>query len=216
MRTIIAVAATAGAAALAQDLNQTIVGCVEVECPASSTDNANDNCTVANTGSFSSIGLTRVPTNNSALAGLSWAKGFNITDSSSGRSFHNSFYLGTPPEFELNSSTGACAVFLHGVSGALSFGQNETDATAEGTCGDAMGSACVDALVSRARSLVDGYSGGLSNSDACSRLQKDLEDSMDDACQPVSGGDWTSFVGVGEFGSKFIGLWIVADQDCEL
>lgn len=200
MRTTLTITALAVAAAQAQDLNQTIIGCVEVECLAAA-DNVNDNCSIADTGSFPSIGLTRVPTGNSALSGLSWVKGFNITDANSQRTFHSSFYLGTPPELNLSSSTGACAVFLHGVSGSLSFGQNETAATAEGTCADAMGSSCVDALVSRARTLVDGYSkedNRPSISDTCARLQKDLEDGKDDACAPINGGDWTNFTGVGK------------------
>ncbi|XXH02553.1 hypothetical protein Hte_008930 [Hypoxylon texense] len=198
MRTTVTITALAAAAAQAQDLNQTIVGCIEVECPAAA-DNVNDNCAVADTGSFPSIGLTRVPTGNSALSGLSWVKGFNITDSSSGRAFHSSFYLGTPPGLNLTDSTGACAVFLHGASGSLSFGQNATSATAQGTCADAMGSSCVDALVSRARTLVEGYAGEddrPSISDVCARLQKDLEDGRDDACASISGGDWTNFTGV--------------------
>ncbi|KAI1774802.1 hypothetical protein F4818DRAFT_73676 [Hypoxylon cercidicola] len=197
MRTTITITALAAAAAQAQDLNQTIVGCVEVECPAAA-DNVNDNCAIADTGSFPSIGLTRVPTDNSALSGLSWVKGFNITDANSQRTFHNSFYLGTPPDLNLSNSTGGCAVFLHGASGSLSFGQNETSATAEGTCADAMGSLCVDALVSRARTLVEGYANEddrPSISDTCARLQRDLEDGRDDACASISNGDWSNFVG---------------------
>ncbi|KAI2614878.1 hypothetical protein GGR54DRAFT_615230 [Hypoxylon sp. NC1633] len=196
IRRAIAISALATAAVVqAQDLNQTIVGCVDVECPPSSADSANDNCTVADTGSFPFIGLTRVPTSDTALAGLSWVKGFNITDSGAGRSFHSSYYLGTPPELQLNSSTGACAVFLHGASGSLAFGNNSLD-TAQGTCGDAMGASCVDALISRAKSLVEGYTDGNNKpsvSDACARLQKDLEDSMDDACLPISHGSWSNF-----------------------
>ncbi|KAI1760527.1 hypothetical protein GGR53DRAFT_76888 [Hypoxylon sp. FL1150] len=198
MRSTLTITALAVAAVQAQDLNQTIVGCVEVECPAAA-DNVNDNCSIADTGSFPSIGLTRVPTSNSALSGLSWVKGFNITDANAQRTFHSSFYLGTPADLNLSNWTGACAVFLHGVSGSLSFGQNKTAATAEGTCADAMGSSCVDALVLRVRTLVDGYvkeDDRPSISDTCARLQKDLEDGKDDACAPIDGGDWTDFVGV--------------------
>ncbi|KAI1378583.1 hypothetical protein F4677DRAFT_411307 [Hypoxylon crocopeplum] len=200
LRTAITISALAAAAAVqAQDLNQTIVGCVEVDCPAAA-DNVNDNCTVADTGSFPFIGLTRVPTSNTALAGLSWVKGFSIIDSSEGRNFHSSYYLGTPPALSLNSSTGGCAVFLHGAEGELHFGgQNDTTDTAQGTCASAMGNSCVDALVSRARSLVEGYtrdSNRPSISDACAQLQSDLEDSMDDACLPISRGSWSNFTGV--------------------
>lgn len=204
MRAALALSAAAIAATQvhAQDLNQTIVGCVEVECPASSQDTANDNCTVADTGSFTSIGLTRVPTNDTAISGLSWVKGFNITDSSSGRDFHSSFYLGAPPSLSLNSSMGGCAVFLHGVSGSISFGQNETDATALGTCNDAMGASCVSALTEAARSHIsEYYSAGdnrPSTADACARLQSDLQSATFDACAPIQRGTWNNFTAVGK------------------
>ncbi|KAI2630302.1 hypothetical protein GGS26DRAFT_104978 [Hypomontagnella submonticulosa] len=199
MRAAFTIAAFAVAAVQAQDLNQTIVGCVEVECPAAA-DNVNDNCTVADTGSFPTIGLTRMPTddNAKALSGLSWVKGFNFTDSDGQiRHFHNSFYLGAPADLRLDSATGSCAVFLHGASAGISFGSNVLDELAQGTCADAMGSSCVDALVSRARSLVEGYTKDGSNkpsiSDVCSRLQKDLQDSNDDACARISKGSWSNF-----------------------
>ncbi|KAL7620433.1 hypothetical protein AAE478_009428 [Parahypoxylon ruwenzoriense] len=196
--------AAAAAQAQAQGLNQTIVGCVEVECPASSQDTANDNCTVADTGSFTSVGLTRAPVkNSSALAGLSWVKGFNITDSEAdGRSFHSSFFLGKPPDLDISVGTGACAIFLHGVSESLSFGQNATTDTAYGTCSDAMGSSCVNAVVARAESVAAGFIGGgdgdrpANVSDACARIQRDLEDHTESACLPVTRGSWTNVTAV--------------------
>ncbi|KAI1136075.1 hypothetical protein F5Y05DRAFT_123144 [Hypoxylon sp. FL0543] len=204
MRTALAISTAAIAAThvRAQDLNQTIVGCVEVECPASSQDTVNDNCTIADTGSFPYIGLTRVATatNDTALAGLSWVKGFNITDTSGGRNFHSSFYLGEPPSLTLNASTGACAIFMHGVSASLSFGQNETDATAQGTCSDAMGASCVSALTDQARTRIQSYySGGgdaPSIAEACTRLQGDLQHATFDACAPVQKGTWSNFTAV--------------------
>ncbi|KAF3057233.1 hypothetical protein GL218_06102 [Daldinia childiae] len=197
VRTAFAISALAAAAAQvqAQDLNQTIVGCVDVECPVSSTSNVDDNCTVADTGSFIYVGLTRVPTDNDALSGLSWSKGFNVGSSDNKREFQSTFYLGTPPDLQLDNSTGACAVFLHGASRNLAF-PGDNHETAQGTCADAMGSSCVDALVSRARTLVNGYNSGserLSVSEACSRLQSDLEDSKDEACARISEGHWSNF-----------------------
>ncbi|XDG08367.1 hypothetical protein ABKA04_007982 [Annulohypoxylon sp. FPYF3050] len=193
---------------LAQDLNRTIVGCVELECPASSHDTANDNCTIANTGSFPYVGLTRVSSNSSS--GLSWVKGVNITDSASpnassnsSRTFHSSFYLGAPPSFSLNASTGACAVFMRGAeSWDMSFGKNATDEVAEGTCADAMGSSCVLALVARAKSRISEYysgsssGGALSNEEACERLRLDLLNGESDACVSVSRGVWSNFTAV--------------------
>ncbi|KAI1392686.1 uncharacterized protein F4822DRAFT_137903 [Hypoxylon trugodes] len=201
--------AAAQAQVQAQDLNSTIVGCVEVECPGSSTDKTTDDCTIAHTGSFGSIGVTRIPVvgpNNTntntadapALSGLSWTKGFNITALNSGRTFHSSFYLGAPPSLTLNDSTGACAIFMHGASGAISFPGDGPYQLADGTCADAMGSPCVDALVSRARTLVDGYNSGGNKSaisDVCEKLRKDLESSNDDVCSKISNGTWTNFTG---------------------
>ncbi|KAI0837186.1 hypothetical protein F5Y06DRAFT_93397 [Hypoxylon sp. FL0890] len=207
MRAAFTISAVAVAAAQvhAQDLNQTIVGCVEVECPASSQDTVNDNCTIADTGSFPYIGLTRVAapsqqTNDTALSGLSWVKGFNITDSSGGRNFHSSFYLGAPPSLSLNASTGGCAVFMHGVSSSLAFGQNQTDPEAQGTCADAMGASCVSALTAAARSHISDYyntnGDKPSAADACARLQSDLQNATVDACAPIQKGSWSNFTSV--------------------
>ncbi|KAI1459465.1 hypothetical protein F4805DRAFT_63664 [Annulohypoxylon moriforme] len=198
----------ASTATLAQDLNQTIVGCAELGCPASSQDTANDNCTIADTGSFPYVGLTRVSSNSSSLSGLSWVKGVNITDSASSansntsRTFHSSFYLGAPATQSLNASGGACAVFLRGAeSWDMSFGgENATDETAQGTCADAMGASCVDALVARAKTTIAGYYSGSgdapSNADACERLRQDLVNSTLDACVSVSRGSWANFTSV--------------------
>ncbi|KAI1103607.1 hypothetical protein F4804DRAFT_309684 [Jackrogersella minutella] len=185
----------------AQELDQTIVGCAELDCPASSADTANDNCTIADTGSFPNVGLTRVPSSDAALAGLSWVKGFNVTDPPTGnRTFHSSFYLGAPSSLALNASTGACAVFLHGAAAwSLAFGVNGTGETAQGTCSEAMGSTCVDAIVARAKELVGDYTDSddvTSTVDACAKLQSDLLDSTLDACTPISKGSWTNFTSV--------------------
>ncbi|KAI0873664.1 hypothetical protein GGS24DRAFT_517374 [Hypoxylon argillaceum] len=169
-----------------QDLNSTIVGCVEVGCPASTVSKTDDNCTVAG-GSYSYVGLARVPTTQENLKGLSWTKG---SGAALNQSFQTSFFLGTPPNLNL-SNTGACSVFLHGVSKTLLFGGDSE--TSQGTCADAMGSACVDALLDRARSVFKGSNtNSTSSADLCSALQDDLEKNMDNACQSKSQGSWTN------------------------
>ncbi|KAI8949784.1 hypothetical protein F4801DRAFT_385360 [Xylaria longipes] len=177
--------------ARAQELNQTIVGCVELECPA---DGANDNCTVADS-SFPYVGLTRIPTDNKDLKGkVSWTKGFNITDTpDNGRTFHSAFYLGTSSDLDLGN-TGACAVLLHGVEAALSFDKVDANKdTAQGTCSDAMGSDCVSALLDRAKKLLDSFGNDTpSSEEACAKLQDDLDKNMDDACLSISKGSWTN------------------------
>ncbi|KAI1822786.1 hypothetical protein F4861DRAFT_540607 [Xylaria intraflava] len=176
----------------AQDLNSTIVGCVALDCPASTADTANDNCTVEDT-SFSYVGLTRIPTTQESLKGLSWTEGFDITEQpGTNRTFQTSFFLGAPPDLNL-TNTGACSVFFHGVATSLSFGgKNGTNETSQGTCADAMGSACTAALVSHAKAfLSDTTNTTASPSDRCTALQNELHDHMDKACLQISKGAWT-------------------------
>ncbi|OTB04413.1 hypothetical protein M426DRAFT_320777 [Hypoxylon sp. CI-4A] len=185
----------------AQDSSNTIVGCVELGCPSSNQDTVNDNCTIADTGSFPLVGATQVPSTEQSLSGLSWVKGFNLSDSHGNYTFHNSFYLGASPDLKLNASTGGCAVFLNGPSSSLTFGTNDTnDDTSQGTCNDAMGSSCVDAIVKRAQAQITDYYGTSgqkpSNSEACAMLQKDLQSSVESECERIAQGVWSDFTGV--------------------
>ncbi|KAJ3565391.1 hypothetical protein NPX13_g7520 [Xylaria arbuscula] len=179
--------------AYAQELNQTVVGCVELDCPPSA-DAVNDNCTVAGL-SFPSVGLTRIPTDNAGLKDkVSWTKGFQIIDNpDSNRTFHSAFYFGTSPGLDLGD-TGACAVLFHGLEAALSFDKvNPNIESAQGTCSDAMGSDCVTALLDRAQKLVDSFGNSASSSeDACAKLKDDLDKNMDNACLSLSKGSWTN------------------------
>lgn len=194
----------AGVAVSAQDTDKTIVGCVEVGCPPSSQDTANDNCTVAGR-SFPYVGATRIPfTASDALAKqLSWTQGFNITtttNTSGGdgetRAFGSSFYLGSPPDLDLGG-TGACAIFFHGVAASLSFDRDSpSEEPAQGTCSNALGSACVEALTERARNL--DVSGAANSRDACDRLREELETNMDDPCSQFSKGSWSNLTAVGK------------------
>lgn len=189
----------AAVAVHAQDSDQTILGCVDVGCPPSTQNSADDNCTVADR-SFPSVGVTRVPTTNEALSGLAWTKGFNISATPEGnRTFGSSFYLDIPAAFLLND-TRACAIFFHGASQFLSFDNRDTPAqtneTTQGTCGDAMGSACVDALTKRARDIR--ASDGVSDKEACDKLREDFEKNMDDACLPISKESWSDSTSVGK------------------
>ncbi|RYO75389.1 hypothetical protein DL766_005617 [Monosporascus sp. MC13-8B] len=182
----------AAGAVHAQDTEKTIYGCVDVGCPASTRDSANDNCTVAGR-SFPYVGVTRIPTSSEALTGLTWSKGFNITGDGE-RRFGSSYYLGSPADLDL-SNTGACAIFFHGASRSISFETDPaTDETTQGTCSDAMGSACVDALTARARNLDIGD--GASSEEVCARLRDDLRENMDDACARITGGSWSNLTTV--------------------
>ncbi|GAP85846.1 putative vacuolar sorting protein VPS1 dynamin [Rosellinia necatrix] len=174
-------------------LNSTIVGCIEVECPPSTADTANDNCTVIDT-SFPYVGLTSIPATQEALEGLSWTKGFHVVDSShDNRTFQSTFFLGSPPEFKLDG-TGACSVFLHGVSASLSFGDDHgKNETAQGTCDDAMGSECVSALIDQAKRFFKASeNNNSSDASRCSAMRDHLYENMDNACSRISQGSWTN------------------------
>ncbi|KAK5636102.1 hypothetical protein RRF57_011814 [Xylaria bambusicola] len=178
----------------AQSLNQTIVGCVDLECPASNVTPTDDNCTVADK-SFTYVGLTRIPTENKDLEGkVSWTKGFNVINTADyGQTFDSVFYFGTTPDLDL-ADTGACAVFLHGIETQLSFDKVSVNTeTAQGTCSDAMGSDCVNVLVERAKKLLNNFEGEApSSEEVCSRLKDDLQKNMDDACASISNGPWSN------------------------
>ncbi|RYP05411.1 hypothetical protein DL764_003836 [Monosporascus ibericus] len=164
----------------AQELSSTIVGCADVHCPnpEDSTDNV---CTLVDR-TFGDIGLARIPTD---IEELSWVRGNNITDDEGERRITSSFYLGTP--FELDTGdTRACAAFFH--QSTARFPEDRAD-TAQGTCEQAnIDSACIDALVARARTLrID------DGEDACERLQEDFLDNLDRECRGLAGTDrWES------------------------
>ncbi|RYP48264.1 hypothetical protein DL768_005817 [Monosporascus sp. mg162] len=164
----------------AQELSSTIVGCADVHCPnlEDSTDNV---CTLVNR-TFGDVGLARIPTE---IEELSWVRGNNITDDEGERIITSSFYLGTP--FELDTGdTRACAAFFHQSTARFPGGHVDT---AQGTCEQAgVDSACIDALVARARALPieDGE-------DACERLQEDFLNNLDRECRGLAGTDrWES------------------------
>ncbi|KAI0418224.1 hypothetical protein F5X98DRAFT_374019 [Xylaria grammica] len=174
-----------------QDLNSTIVGCIEVGCPASSAIPTSDDCAVADE-SFDAVGLVRVPTTQKTLNGLSWTKGVNIAELPGNKTSRSVFYLGTPLDLNLKDS-GACSVFLHGLSPTLSFGgENGNQETANGQCADAMGSDCVNALLDRARAFVKGSdNNSISGADLCSALQDNLSKNITGACPHLSDRPWT-------------------------
>ncbi|KAI1173621.1 hypothetical protein F4777DRAFT_429431 [Nemania sp. FL0916] len=177
-----------------QDLNKTIVGCADLECPPSSADKQSDNCTVTDK-SFGYVGVTRIPTSQKSLQGLSWTKGYTAVDlPNNNRTFQSYFYLGTPPGLKLNG-TGACSVFFNGISTSLSFGgEDGKNETSQGTCADALGSDCVNGLVDHAKRFVQ--DSGSNNTDLCSALQDELRKNVDNACLHISSGVWTNLTSI--------------------
>lgn len=173
--------------ALAQDLNETIVGCADVQCPTKSGSMSAECKLVDKT--FTAVGLANIPVSEDSLKGLSWVEGVAVTDSSDGRrSFDKSFYLGAPPQLNL-AGTGACALFFSQVSDRVYFGTEDDDqSTTQGTCKDAMSEECVSALITRAEAL---DLEGLSSKEACATLEKVFQDNLDSECaSAATGSKW--------------------------
>ncbi|KAG7285973.1 hypothetical protein NEMBOFW57_008269 [Staphylotrichum longicolle] len=133
---------------------------------------------------FNAVGVANLESTIDNLKGLSWVKGVGAEDvNSKERSFDQSFYLGTPDDFDFGS-TGACALFFTQTSDRVKFGDGDPRNT-EGTCKDAMTDSCISAMVDRAKK-VDMQ--GLSGKAACEKLQKDFSDNLDSACTSFAQG----------------------------
>lgn len=154
-----------------------ILSCADVECPISP-GVTSANCTVVDQD-FNAVGVVGLDTTVDGLQGVSWTKavGVDSNDDGSGRTFRQSYYLGTPEDFDFGSTT-ACALLFTQVSDRVRFGDDDAR-NSEGTCRDAITDACVDALLARARNV---DLEGLSGSAACERLQQEFSENLDEAC----------------------------------
>lgn len=167
-----------------QNLSSTIVGCIDVDCPIRP-NTTDTQCTVIDQ-TFHAVGLARIPVTSKSLTGLSWTEGVAAVDAIGNRTYLTNFYLGTPPDTNL-TGTGACAVFFGEVSKAASFHSDVKEA--QGTCQEAIGAECVNALVERA-TLVDVK--GLGNVEACTKLETAFKENLDPACKYIAtGSNWT-------------------------
>ncbi|KAH8602513.1 hypothetical protein B0O99DRAFT_302 [Bisporella sp. PMI_857] len=168
--------------ACAQDLSSTIVGCLDVNCPQEPNNTTENNCIISDK-IFENIGLARIPVvASSNLTGFSWLEGASEDGGKEGdnlRTFHKSFYLGTPPDKDLNG-TGACALFFEKVQNLRAFDGIPDYTVSQGTCQNALGDQCVNALTKRAREL---DLSGLRSAEACTKLQATFQENMDDACK---------------------------------
>ncbi|KAI1294343.1 hypothetical protein F5Y03DRAFT_410872 [Xylaria venustula] len=165
-----------------QQIDETIVSCYEAGCPSSATVEQSYNCTVADR-TFDYIGLRNISTAQNSLYGLSWTRGIEHTDTNRPNfdtdhfAIRSSFYLGTPPNFNL-TGTGACAVFINGISSRL----YSRSMTGHWTCSDAMSQTCVRSLINTAKIIVGGLDSGTPSADACSKLQESLLKDLDQSC----------------------------------
>ncbi|KAK4183178.1 hypothetical protein QBC35DRAFT_394398 [Podospora australis] len=172
---------------------QKILSCADVECPIIPAGGRVAKCTVADK-TFEMVGISQIDVgDNDNLAGLSWTKAVTAKDKEDNgkktREFEQLFYLGTPLGFRTDGMR-ACALFFNKVSDRVKFGNDTTPVEiGQGTCGDAMTSNCVNAILERAKSV--DLSGFRDTDDACERLEKEFEDNLDAACQSfATGSKW--------------------------
>ncbi|KAH7259838.1 hypothetical protein NW759_002708 [Fusarium solani] len=158
--------------ALAQELDDIIVGCDAVQCPVV---NDEHHCQVGN-DTFLDIGLTRIPDVPDALEDFSIVKGVNISTTKKGDELFTSvYYLGYPQNVSLDEVHG-CAVFFD--PPGKTFPENTT-----GTCSDIIDPECIDGIQEVAASaLTYKYVDGI-----CRDLQRELEDSNISACNNYTG-----------------------------
>ena len=167
-----------------QTLPSVIASCADVDCPDSD-NGGGSKCTIADK-TFSAIGLSSIPTTSEQLSGLTWTQGVRTNDTwvkgtdgkdQGQRTFEKAFYLGTPPSKNL-TDVSACAVFFNELKDDVDFPVSR-NGISKGTCQEALTTECVDALTKRALGV---DLSGLSNVDACKKLQTAFTDNMDAAC----------------------------------
>lgn len=163
-----------------------ILSCADVDCPIAS-GSTSANCTVVDKA-FDAVGVATLDTAIEGFNDLSWLKAVGAQDiGEKRRVFDQSFYLGTPDDFDLGGA-GACALFFSEVSDRVRFGDDDARRTT-GTCGQALTDSCVSALVDRAKAVdLD----GLSSTAACQKLGRDFSDNLDAKCSSfATGKKWT-------------------------
>lgn len=159
--------------ALAQELDDIIVGCDAVQCPVV---NDEHHCQVGN-DTFLDIGLTRIPDVPDALEDFSIVKGVNIslTKRDDEELFTSVYYLGYPENVSLDEVHG-CAVFFD--PPGKTFPENTT-----GTCSDIIDPECIAGIQEVAEAALSyKYIDGI-----CRILQTELEDSNISACSNYTG-----------------------------
>lgn len=174
-----------------------ILSCADVECPIASGSTSAD-CTVVDK-TFSAVGVAPLDLDIDGLRDISWVKGVGAQDVGSGeRLFDQSFYLGTPPDFDFGE-TGACALFFSQVSERVRFG-DDNPKRSQGTCRQALTDDCVSALLDRAKAV---DISGLSGTAVCERLQSNFSSNLDSACASFTvGSRWTGITAQGTYGSQ--------------
>lgn len=196
--------------ASAASASSTILSCADVLCPLTGGGTTSALCTVVDS-SYHAVGVASVP----SRPDLSWVQGVSTYDAREldgdgnpnpnpdnpmKRTFINDFYLASEPGAEL--SGGACALFFRNVTKDADWPPVPNHTTSQGTCADAIGEACVEAMVKRARAVdVE----GLGAEEACEKVRREFEreaqggEEGGGVCKKFSGAKgWRGVVGKGE------------------
>jgi hypothetical protein len=168
-----------------------LVGCDAAECPL---DQYNQpQCVIGNL-TANEIGIANVSTSINAEP-LTWTLSTSSsTDPTNGSQliFARSFYLGTPPSLDLQTSTTVqgCALFFEGISSNLAFPLHDLD-TDVGTCSDALNATCANDLMSQANSILGIIMAGTNDTTTiCQSLEARLRDNAPHTCSRVHNGSW--------------------------
>lgn len=168
-----------GQAALAE-----LFGCDTVGCPVDEYRTAQ--CKVGN-ATLKAVGITNITTTVDTRP-LTWTLGLQELQTAGNRSqttltLDRNFYLGTPPSFKLEDTTG-CALFFEGISANLTTTNKENF-----TCSDALNKDCVSDLITQTQSSGD----ALSNSDFCNKLRDSLVNNPPSTCNGIKS-SWGTIV----------------------
>lgn len=168
--------------------------CDTVNCPLDAY--RNPKCSVGNV-TAQGIGISNfsMPLSNQALT---WTVAVESTNAGQS-TFERDFFLGTPADLNLenrsSSDTQLCAIFFNGAMNKAMFPGQDPE-TSQGTCNDALTSACVNDLRKQAQDfrLDNSNSNSTStenDSSFCSHLGDALRKDAPQSCTAVSGREWS-------------------------
>lgn len=195
--------------ASATSASATILSCADVLCPLANDGTTSAQCTLLDT-SYTAVGVASVP----SRPDLAWVQAVTAHDAREldgdgnlnptpdnpmKRTFINDFFLASQPGAG-GGGGGACALFFRNVTKDADWPPVPSHTTSQGTCADAMGEACIDAMVKRARAV---DVGGLGVEEACEKVRGGFERAGEEegggVCKKFSGAaGWKGVVGKGE------------------
>jgi hypothetical protein len=175
---------------------QALKGCDPPTC--SSPDAGYTNCGVGN-ATLTQIGIDNLtlpigPGNSPAT--LTWTLGEQSFNSDHDAQLDQYFYLGSPPGLDLNQSQyGGCALFFREAAADLAFVHGVVPLEGNGTCAAAMGSTCVEALLSQGQAAMHSILTSGNNSIGCEVLARMMQNSTPTACAVAAPkGSWGQII----------------------